>query len=79
MIMGIFMLLQALPSVMLVFFLLGLPLEMLLVLVLILPEKIRRSWPLIPYIPYLFLRDIPFFFFLGPIAGISLLILGLAA
>jgi hypothetical protein len=62
---GVFMLLQALPSATLIFFLLGFPLEMLLVLVLILPEKIRRSWPLIPYIPYLFFCDIPFPFFFG--------------
>jgi hypothetical protein len=74
MITGVFMLLQALPSATLIFFLLGFPLETLLVLVLILPEKIRRSWPLIPYIPYLFFCDIPFSFFLGPIAGISLFI-----
>jgi hypothetical protein len=79
MITGVFMLLQALPSATLIFFLLGFPLETLLVLVLILPEKIRRSWPLIPYIPYLFFCDIPFSFFLGPIAGISLFILDLVA
>jgi hypothetical protein len=62
----------------LVLFLLRFPLETLLVLVLVFPEKIRRSRPLIPYIPHLLFRDIPFFFFLGPIAGISLHILGSA-
>jgi hypothetical protein len=64
---------------MLVIFLLSFPLETLQVLVLVFPEKIRRSRPLIPYIPHLLFCDIPFFFFLGPIAGIGLLILGLAA
>jgi hypothetical protein len=79
MITGVFMLPQAFPSATLIFFLLGFPLETLLVLVFILPEKIRRSRPLIPYIPYLFFCDIPFSFFLGPIAGISLFILDLVA
>jgi hypothetical protein len=79
MITGVFMLPQALPSATLIFFLLGLPLKTLLVLVFILPEKIRRSWPLIPHIPYLFFCDIPFSFFLRPIAGISLFVLDLVA
>jgi hypothetical protein len=79
MITGVFMLPQALPSATLIFFLLGFPLKTLLVLVFILPEKIRRSWPLIPHIPYLFFCDIPFPFFFGPIAGISLFVLDLVA
>jgi hypothetical protein len=53
--------------------------ETLLVLVFILLEEIRRSWPLIPDMPHLFLCDISLFFFLGPIARISLFIIGLAA
>jgi hypothetical protein len=52
MITGVVMLPQAPPNATLIFFLLGFPLKTLLVLVFILPEKIRRSWPLIPYIPY---------------------------
>jgi hypothetical protein len=52
---------------------------MLLVLVLVLPEKIRRGWPLIPDMPHLFFYDMTLFFFLGPFARISLFILGLAA
>jgi hypothetical protein len=79
MITSVFMLPQVLPSATFIFFLLGFLLKMLLVLVFILPEKIRRSWSLIPYIPYLFFCDIPFSFFLGPIAGISLFILDLVA
>jgi hypothetical protein len=79
MITSIFMLPHALPSATLIFFLLGFPLKTLLVLVFLLPEKIRRSWPLIPHIPYLFFCDIPFPFFLGLIAGISLFVLDLVA
>jgi hypothetical protein len=77
MITGVFMPPQALPSATLIFFLLGFPLKTLLVLVFILPEKIGRSGSLIPHIPYLFFRDIPFSFFLGPIAGIDLFVLDL--
>jgi hypothetical protein len=54
MITSIFMLPQTLPGVMLIFVIFRFPPEALLVLVLIFPEKIRRSWSLIPYIPYLF-------------------------
>jgi hypothetical protein len=72
MIAGVFMLPQALSSAMLIFFFLRFLLEALLVLVFIFLEKIRRSWPLIPYVSYLFFCDISFFLFLGPIAGISL-------
>jgi hypothetical protein len=79
MITGIFMLPQGLPSATLIFFLLKFPLKILLVPVFILPEKIKRSWPLIPHIPYLFFCDIPFPFFLGLIAGISLFVLDLVA
>jgi hypothetical protein len=79
MITGIFMLPQALSSAMLIFLFFRFPLEALLVLVLIFPEKIRRSWPLIPHIPYLLFCNIFFLLFLGPIAGISLFVLDLAA
>jgi hypothetical protein len=79
MITGIFMLPQALSSAMLIFFFLRFPLKALLVLVFIFPEKIRRSWSLIPHIPYLFFCDIFFPFFSGPIVGISLFVLDLAA
>jgi hypothetical protein len=53
--------------------------ETLLVLVFVLPEEIRRSWPLIPDMPHLFLCDKSLFFFFGPITRTSLFILGLAA
>jgi hypothetical protein len=79
MITRVFMFLQTLPSTTLVFFFLRFSPEMLLVLVLVLLEKIRRSRPLIPDMPHLFFCDINFFFFLAPIARISLFILGLAA
>jgi hypothetical protein len=79
MITGIFVLPQAFSSTALILFFLRFPLEALLVLVFIFPEKIRRSWPLIPHIPYLFFCDILFFLFLGPIAGISLSVLELEA
>jgi hypothetical protein len=79
MITGVFALPQMLSSAMLIFFFLRLPLEALLVLVFIFSKKIRRSWPLIPHIPYLFFCDIYFLLFLGPIAGISLFALDLAA
>jgi hypothetical protein len=52
---------------------------MLLVLVLVLLEEIRRSRPLILDMPHLLLCDIPLFSFLGSIARISLFILGLTA
>jgi hypothetical protein len=77
MITSILMLLQTLSGAMLIFFIFRFPLEALLVLILIFPEKVRRSWTLIPYIPYSFFRDIFFFLFLGPIAGTSLHIFGL--
>jgi hypothetical protein len=79
MITRVFMPLQPLHSTTLVLFLLKFPLETLLILVLVFPKKIRRSRPLIPYIPHLFFCDISFFFILGLIVEISLLSLGLAA
>jgi hypothetical protein len=79
MITGIFMLPQALSSVMLIFFFLRFPLKALLILVFIFSEKIKRSWPLIPHIPYLLFCDISFPFFLGPITGISIFVLNLVA
>jgi hypothetical protein len=79
MITGIFVLLQAFSGATLIFFFLKFSLEALLVLVFIFSEKIRGSWPLIPYIPYLSFCDVLFLLFLGPIAGISLSVLALAA
>jgi hypothetical protein len=79
MITGIFVLPQALSDAALIFVFLRFPLEALLVLVFIFPEKIRGSWPLIPYIPYLSFCDVLFLLFLGSIAGISLSILTLVA
>jgi hypothetical protein len=78
MITRIFLFLQTLSSTALILLFFCLTPETLLILVLILSEEIRRSWPLIPNMPHLFLCDISFFFFLGPIARISLFILGLA-
>jgi hypothetical protein len=77
MITRIFLFLQTLSSTALILLFFCLTPETLLILVLILSEEIRRSWPLIPNMPHLFLCDISFFFFLGPIARISLFILGL--
>jgi hypothetical protein len=71
MITSILMLLQTLSGAMLIFFVFRFPLEALLVLILVFPEEVRRSWTLIPYIPYSLFRDIFFFLFLGPIAGTS--------
>jgi hypothetical protein len=77
MITSILMLLQTLSGAMLIFFVFKFPPEALLVLILVFPEKVRRSWTLIPYIPYSLFRDIFFFLFLGPIAGTGLHIFGL--
>jgi hypothetical protein len=52
---------------------------MLLVLLLILLEKIKRGWPLIFDMPYLLFCDISLFSFLGPISRIGLFILGSTA
>jgi hypothetical protein len=65
-------LLQTFPSTALILF--RLTLETLLVPVFILFEEIGRSWQQISDMPYLLLRDISLFPFLGPIAGISLFI-----
>jgi hypothetical protein len=67
-------LLQTFSSMALVLFILRFTQDTLLVLVFILFEEIRRSWPLNPDMPYLLLRDISLFPFLGPIVGISLFI-----
>jgi hypothetical protein len=79
MIVGIFVLPQALPSAALILLFLGFPLEVLLVLVLVFPEKIRRGRPLIPYVPYLSLCNVLLLLFLGLITRISLSVLALAA
>jgi hypothetical protein len=79
MITSIFMLPQTLPGAMLIFLIFRFPPEALLVLILIFPEKVRRSWTLIPYIPYSLFCDIFFFLLLGLIAGISLFIVGLVS
>jgi hypothetical protein len=47
-------------------------LETLLILILVLPQKMGRNWPLIPNMPHLFFSDIIPFLLLGPIAGIGL-------
>jgi hypothetical protein len=75
----IFVLPQALSSAVLILLFLRFPLEALLVLVFVFPEKIRRGRPLIPYVPYLFLCNVLLPLFLGPIARISLSVLALAA
>jgi hypothetical protein len=78
MITRIFLFLQTLSSTALILLFFYLTPETLLILVLILSEEIRRGWSLIPDMPHLFFYDIFFFFFVGPIARISLFILGLA-
>jgi hypothetical protein len=70
MIAGFFVLPQVLPGPALILLFLRFPMEALLVLILVLPEKIRRSWPLIPYVPYLPFCNIFILFILGPIARI---------
>jgi hypothetical protein len=67
--------LQTLPSTALIFFILQFTLETLLVLVFILSEEMGRSRSLIPDVPYLLFRDVFLFPFLGPIGGISPLLL----
>jgi hypothetical protein len=64
---------EAFPSASLVFFFFYFVLEMLLILILVLPQKMRRNWPLVPDMPHLLFGDIIPFLFLGPIAGIGLL------
>jgi hypothetical protein len=68
-------LLEAFPSALLVFFFFSLALETLLILILVFSQKMRGNWSLIPNVPDLFFSDIVPFFFLGPIAGITLLLL----
>jgi hypothetical protein len=68
------MCLQVLPSTALIFFILRFMLETLLVLVFVLLEEMEGSRPLIPNMPYLLFRDVFLFSFLGPIAGIGLLL-----
>jgi hypothetical protein len=64
---------EAFPSAPLIFFFFSLALEMLLILILVFSQKMRGNWLLIPDVPNLFFGDIVSFFFLGPIAGIGLL------
>jgi hypothetical protein len=78
MIAGVFVLPQALSGAALILLFFRFPIEALLVLVFVLPEKVRRSWPLIPHVPYLPFCNIFLLFFFGPIARISLSILALA-
>jgi hypothetical protein len=63
---------EAFPSASFVLFVFCLMLEMLLILILVLPQKMGRNWPLIPNMPHLFFSDIIPFLLLGPIAGIGL-------
>jgi hypothetical protein len=64
---------KAFPSVSLIFFFFSFVLETLLILILVLPQKMRRNCSLVPDMPDLLLGDIIPVFFLGPIAGIGLL------
>jgi hypothetical protein len=64
---------EAFPSALLVFFFFSLVLVTLLILILVFSQEMRRNQPLIPDMPDLFFGDIASFFFLGPIAGTSLL------
>jgi hypothetical protein len=65
---------EAFPSAPLVFFFFSLALEMLLILILVFPQKMRGNRSLIPDVPHLLFTDIVPFFFLGPITGIGLLL-----
>jgi hypothetical protein len=64
---------EAFPSASFVLFFFCFALETLLILILVLPQKMRRNWPLVTDIPHLLFIDIIPFLFLGPIAGIGLL------
>jgi hypothetical protein len=64
---------EAFPSASLIFFFFSFALETLLLLILVLPQKMRRNWSLVPDMPHLLFGDIVPFFFLGPIVGIGLL------
>jgi hypothetical protein len=74
MILRILLLPEAFPSAPLVLFFFSLALEMLLILILVLSQKMRGNWSLIPDVSHLLFGDIVPFFFLGPIAGIGLLL-----
>jgi hypothetical protein len=65
---------EAFPSAPLVFFFFSLALETLLILILVFSQKMRGNRSLIPDVPDLLFGDIVPFFFLGPIAGIGLLL-----
>jgi hypothetical protein len=64
---------EAFPDAPLVFFLFSFALKTLLILILVLPQKMRGNWSLVPDMPHLLFGDVVPFFFLGPIAGIGLL------
>jgi hypothetical protein len=65
---------EVFPSAPLVLFFFSLALETLLILILVLSQKMRGNRSLISDVPDLFFGDIVPFFFLGPIAGIGLLL-----
>jgi hypothetical protein len=64
---------EAFPSAPLILLFFSLALETLLILILVFSQKMRRNRSLIPDVPDLFFGDVVPFFFLGPIAGIGLL------
>jgi hypothetical protein len=74
MISHILSLLEAFPSAPLVLLFFSLALERLLILILVLSQKMRGNWSLIPDVSHLLFGDIVPFFFLVPIAGIGLLL-----
>jgi hypothetical protein len=74
MILRILLLPEAFPGAPLILFFFSLALEMLLILILVLSQKMRGNWSLIPDMPHLLFGDIVLFFFLRPIAGIGLLL-----
>jgi hypothetical protein len=65
---------EVFPGAPLVFFFFGLVLEMLLILILVLSQKMRGNWSLIPDVPHLFFGNIVPFSSLRPITGINLLL-----
>jgi hypothetical protein len=65
---------EAFPSAPLVLFFFSLTLETLLILILVLSQKMRGNWSLISDVSHLLFGDIVPFLFLGPIAGIGLLL-----
>jgi hypothetical protein len=74
MISHILLLPEAFPSAPLVFFFFSFVLETQLILILVFSQKMRGNRSLIPVVPDLLFGDIVPFFFLGPIAGIGLLL-----